>query len=269
MDVSAMHQSNRAGWNEGAARYAEWFEESVALLRGGGNSLHPPERRILGELRPWCRRAIHLQCAAGEDTLSLWNLGAAEVVGVDISDEMIALARRKSDALGAPARWYQSDILATPHELDGTADLVYTGKGALNWLHDIDGWAAAVARLLAPGGRFYLFEGHPLTWIFDPEASEPKLDPRYGNYFSEQAEPNQGWPTEYIGELDRPTEQLAVKYERQWTIGAVTNAIIGAGLRIERLEEHPDQYWQQFPNMPAELAAKLPHTYSLLARKEP
>lgn len=267
MDVAAMHQGNRAGWDEGAARYAEWVEADIAFLRGGGVALHAPELRILGELRPWCRRAIHLQCAAGKDTLSLWNLGAAEVVGVDISDAMLALARRKSDALGAPARWFQSDVLATPHELDGSADLVYTGQGALNWLHDIAGWARVVARLLAPGGRFYLFEGHPLTWIFDQDAAEPRLDPRYGDYFSEQAEADQGWSDAYIGALDRPKAQLAVKYERQWTLGAVVNALIGAGLRVERLQEHPEPYWAQFPNMPADLVRRFPQTYSLVMRK--
>ena len=268
MDVSAMHQSNRQGWNEGAAAYAEEQEERIAFLRGGGQALLPPEVRILGALGGWCRRAIHLQCAAGTDTLSLWRLGAAEVVGVDISDAMIDLARRKSAALGAPARWFQSDVLATPRELDGTADLVYTGKGALNWLHDIEGWAAVVARLLAPGGRFYLFEGHPLTWIFEHAATEPRLDPRYGDYFSARAEPEQGWPAEYIGDLGRPREELAVKYERLWNFGAVINALIGAGLRVAHFEEHSEAYWPQFPNMPAELARKFPHTYSLLMRDD-
>jgi SAM-dependent methyltransferase len=202
------------------------------------------------------------------DTLSLWYLGAAEVIGVDISDTMIDLARRKADALGAPARWFCCDVLATPHELDGSADLVYTGKGALNWLHDIEGWARVVARLLAPGGRFYLFEGHPITWILEHDAAEFRLDSRYGNYFSEQAEPDQGWPEGYIGALDRPTGELAVKYERQWPFGAVINALIGAGLRVERFEEHPDRYWRQFPNLPDDIADRFPHTYSLLMRRE-
>lgn len=267
MDVSALHEGNRAAWDEGAARYAEWVEEDIAFLRGGGMNLLPPELDMLGDLRGVCRRAIHLQCAAGKDTLSLWNLGAAEVVGVDISEAMIALARRKSAALGAPARWFVGDVLATPHELDGSADLVYTGKGALNWLHDLDGWARVVARLLAPGGRFYLFEGHPFTWILDPEAAGFRLDPRYGDYFSERPEPEQGWTAEYIGELARPKEELAVKYERLWTLSAVMTALLGAGLRVERFAEHREAYWRQFPNMPDKIAAKFPHTYSLLMRK--
>ena len=86
---------------------------------------------LLGDLHGRCRRAIHLQCAGGRDTLSLWNLGADEVVGVDLSPRMIELAERLTAATGAPARWFRADVLDTPAELDGTADLVYTGRGSL------------------------------------------------------------------------------------------------------------------------------------------
>jgi len=54
----------------------------VSVKIGGGSNLHPIERANLGDLRPWCRAAIHLQCASGRDTLSLWNEGAGRVVGV-------------------------------------------------------------------------------------------------------------------------------------------------------------------------------------------
>src|SRR4051794_18644521 len=114
-----LHQRNRAAWNEAAARYEAEIEEDVAFLRAGGKNLDPPEFAFLQDLSAWCRRAIHLQCAGGRDTLSLWNHGAAEVVGIDISDGMIAAAQRKSELLGAPAQWYCCDVLAAPHELDG------------------------------------------------------------------------------------------------------------------------------------------------------
>lgn len=107
-------------WNVAAAIYERDSERDIALLRSGGNSLLSPERRFLHNLNAWCGRAIHLQCAGGTDTLSLWKLGAAEVVGIDISEKMIAVARRKSAALGAPARWYCCDVLNTPLELDAT-----------------------------------------------------------------------------------------------------------------------------------------------------
>ena len=63
---------------------------------------------------------------------------------------MLALAERLSATVGAPARWIEADVLDTPHALDGTADLLYTGRGSLMWLQDLDAWAAVLHRLLAP-----------------------------------------------------------------------------------------------------------------------
>ncbi|MES2464131.1 MAG: class I SAM-dependent methyltransferase [Armatimonadota bacterium] len=265
--ITKLHESNRAAWNEGAIRYAEEVESDIHFLRDGGANFCPPEFPYLQDLEQWCGRAIHLQCAGGRDTLSLWNVGAKEVVGIDISDTMIECAQRKSEALQAPATWYRSDVLQTPIELDGTADLVYTGRGALIWIMYIDAWATVPARLLKPGGALYIFDGHPLTWVWDADADHYKLDARYGNYFSTTVEPEQGWSPNYIGDIGVPTEQQVVKYERQWNLGQIVSAVAAAGLRIERLEEHGETYWDQFPQMLPELVGRLPNTFSLLARK--
>jgi hypothetical protein len=164
----------------------------------------------------------------------------------------------------------------TPPELDGSADLVYTGRGALCWLLDLEAWAQVVARLLAPGGCLYLFESHPACQIFDGKAAEVRLidttpdDPEDGpffSYFSESVAESRGWLPNYIGELERPKAELSPKYERQWTLAAVLNPLLDAGLRLERLGEHPDCFWPDFPNMDEKTAARFPHTFSLLMRK--
>jgi hypothetical protein len=36
----------------------------------------------------------------------------------------------------------------------------------------------------------------------------------------------------------------------------------------EHSTKHPDLFWNQFPNIPPDLARRLPHTFSLLMRKE-
>lgn len=265
-EVRRRHAQTGAAWDEAAARYAQEIAADVAFLRAGGTNFCPPEYAHLADLGSWCGRAVHLQCAGGRDTLSLWNLGAREVVGVDISARMLACARAKSEALGAPATWVRSDILETPSSLDGTADLVYTGRGALCWMLDIDAWARVAARLLAPGGMLYVFDGHPMDWVWDMEADHYRLDPRYGNYFSEAVETEAGWPSVYIPEDVRPEEGWSPKHERQWTLGAIVTAVARAGLRIEALEEHPDDYWDGFAAMRRELRPLLPHTFSLRAR---
>jgi len=116
-----------------------------------------------------------------------------------------------------------------------------------------------------------VFEGHPLDWVWDTEAAEFKLnpDPQFGNYFSTSIDIGQGWPAQYIAEEEVPApEEQSAKHERQWTLGQIMNALVTAGLRLERFEEHPDQYWDQLPNVPAEIANCLPHTFSLLMRRE-
>ncbi len=216
-EVHARHAANRAAWNEGAVRYSEAIAETIAFLAAGKSNLHPIERANLGDLRSWCRTAIHLQCASGRDTLSLWNEGVPSVIGVDISDVHIANARQVSEALGAPATWYRCDLLDTPHELDGTADLVYTGRGALCWLHDLDGWAAVIARLLKPGGVVSVFDDHPVTWLFELETET--LVATGHDYFA-HADSSQGWPSTYIGDLDVPVARQARKYERLWPLSS-------------------------------------------------
>ncbi len=262
-EIRRMHESNRAAWNEAAVNYDDVIGD-LPILQRGGTVLKPIELQQLGDLHGWCQRAIHLQCASGADTLSLVNLGAAEVVGVDISDVHLANARRKSEALGFPASWYRCDLLDTPAELDGTADLVYTGKGALCWLHDLSAWARVVQRLLKPGGRFYLFESHPFAWLFNPDASTYQRDSEW-SYFRAEPDASQGWSDAYIGDIGKPKHEQATKYERLWPVSTIINELIGAGLRLDRFSEFPNPPYSfpLFPNIPAEEAAALPQSYSL------
>ena len=267
MDIRERHQETGAAWDQAAALYERDEAEAITFLRSGGSHLFPPERRILGDLRPWCRLAVHLQCAGGTDTLSLLAQGAQAVVGTDISPRMVAVARRTAEALGAPAAFHVCDTLDVPHELDGTADLVYTGKGALPWMMDIGAWARVAARLLRPGGRLYVFEGHPLDWVWDMEATEYRLDPVRGDCFSQRLT-DRRWPNPHLDRLERSAEDRPRAWERQWTLGDIMNALVAAGLRLEHFEEHPDLYWGQFPDLPDDLARRLPHTFSLRMQKE-
>ena len=56
-------------------------------------------------------------------------------------------------------------------------------------------------------------------FVFDITASEYRLDPFYGDYFSEQVFSEKGWPDTYIGDLGKPEDEHAVKHERQWKLG--------------------------------------------------
>ena len=264
-DIGAMHAANRAAWDEAAERYAGWFDEAVALIRSGGTNLFGVETQLIGDLRARCRRAIHLQCAGGRDTLSLWNQGADEVVGVDFSPRMLELAARLGEATGAPARWILSDVLETPHELDGTGDLVYTGRGSLIWLQDLDAWAAVIARLLSPAGRFVLFEGHPAEWLFDADQDGHWIATDY-DYFG-GAEASKGWAPEYIDRLSVPEADQHWKFARAWTLGEVITALLHADLRLDAVAEHPIDWWGGHADVRPEERGRIPLSFSVVGGK--
>jgi len=262
-----MHRATRAAWDEAAERYERWLPEAIEVIRGGGSNLFPEEEALIGDLHGRCRRAIHLQCAGGRDTLSLWNLGAEEVVGVDYSPRMLDLARQLTEAVGAGpvARWVEADVLDTPHDLDGTADLLYTGRGSLIWLHDLDAWAAVLVRLLAPAGRLVLFEGHPAEWLFDVDEDGHWIATDY-DYFG-GPEASKGWAPEYIDRLSIDEADQSWKFARSWTLGEILTAMLRAGLRLERVDEYPRDWWGGHADAAPDERGRIPLSFSVVARR--
>ncbi len=246
------------------AKYEAEMEEHIEFLRAGGHTLLDPE---LEALRPHLLRArvVHLQCSHGLDALGLLNLGAGFVTGIDISPAMIRQAQRKASALGRSATFVCADVLEVPARFNGSADIVYTGKGALPWIMDLTAWAKVVARLLRPGGRVFIFEGHPLDALWEREANLLELRQDAG-YFDTVPRENPGFPAQVVErELGPQGPRLL---ERFWTPGEVITSLLSAGLTLELFQAHPLLFWKQFPRWSEELIARLPHSYSVLAVRE-
>ncbi len=263
-----IHQETGAAWQIVAqSGYSGDIEEDVAFIANGGISLLPPEQHLLQGLADWCDCAIQLQCSGGRDLLSIWQLGAKRIVGVDISETLLGYATQKATALNAPATWVCCDILETPQALNGTADLVYTGRGALMWMMDINAWAAVVARLLHPNGKVMIYEGHPLDNLWEREADRVVLRAEGASYFPTAPSENPGFPASVVSRETPAAAPRPKMVERHWRPSEVINALTAAGLHYLHFEEYPVLFWDQFPNLPAATAARLPHTYSVLMEK--
>jgi SAM-dependent methyltransferase len=264
-----VHQEIGAAWDLIAkAGYSGEIAQDIAFLRNGGISLLAPEQRLLQGLDQWCDCALQLQCSGGRDLLSIWQMGAKRVIGVDISATLIGYATQKATALNAPATWICSDVLATPAALNGVADLVYTGRGALMWMMDLDAWAAVVARLLRPGGRVMIYEGHPLDNLWERAAETVVLRADGVSYFPAEANQNPGFPASALLRATGDRANRPQMVERHWRPSEVLNALTAAGLRYLHFEEYPLLFWDQFPNLPEATAVRLPHTYSILMEKQ-
>ncbi len=265
-----IHDLNAEAWNQTGDWYRERLPHTADRLAQGGVTLQSTELKLLSRLGPleaWCERAVHLQCAAGFDTLSLLNLGVHEVVGIDIADELIETARGLAAQLDAAADFVVSDVLDTPEELAGTADLVFTGKGALHWMFDLRGWARTVRRLLRPGGWLVLYDFHPMMWLF--ASGSASMTPSGVSYFAPVISYHE-WPTNHVGDLDLPDgEQLLPKKLRPWPPSAVMQALLDQGLRIGAFGEYPDSVngpWAAYPQWSDADRRKVATTYSIMAQ---
>lgn len=257
-------EATEAAWDLAAQKCAPRVKRDVELLRNGGSSLLEREQKALARL-PLRSRAIHLQCSHGQDTLSLLNLGFSKVIGVDLSAAMLALARAKSEKLGWPAQWVHADVLDPPADLFGIADLVYTGKGSLPWMPDIAQWAEVVRRLLRPGGSLYVYEGHPLDWIWEPDADRHRVHPMR-SYFDSEPRPNEDFPARAVERYASHDRPAPTAWEHHWTLGQIVTAVVDAGLELEALAEHSEHFWPRFPDIPEDEFERVPHTFSMLAR---
>ena len=253
------HEQNRKSWNHATVAHNSHKGDQAEFLRGGGSTLFPEELELLGDLRG--KRLVHLQCNAGQDTLSLAARGA-NVTGVDISDEAVRFAQGLAADAGIGATFERADIFDWLETSAPEAfDLAFASYGAIGWLSDLDAWGRGLHRILKPGGRFVLVEFHPILQIFEVRDGIPQLMP------SARVSPEGIWWAEGIhdyvadsgdGLLHGATFQEGLVgfrnpegcHEFLHPLGAVIDALARAPLTIERFHEwNHANGWKGFPDM--------------------
>ncbi|MNP93739.1 Ubiquinone biosynthesis O-methyltransferase [compost metagenome] len=278
-----LHEANRQSWNAATVAHNSHKGDQAAFFRAGGSTLFPEESALLGDVNGLS--VLHLQCNAGQDSLSIARRGA-RVTGVDISDEAIDFATRLSAESGVAARFERADVydyFEAAAARGERHDLVFCSYGTLCWLSDIGAWARGVAQLLKPGGRFVIVEFHPFALVFDPQWKF------HYDYFNDAPVPEEG-VGDYVAESgdglvadDRPMPGVQgfrnphPSFEFTWGVGQVTTALAQAGLAIERFEEYPyTNGWKPFEGMrelggrrmaPPEGMPRIPLMYALAARR--
>lgn len=260
--VTGYLAANRANWDERAELHASRTGTGYGVLR------YVQDRALLSDVVRFDRerlgdiagaRTVHLQCHIGTDTLSLARLGA-RVTGLDFSPTAVAEARRLVAETGDAVDFVESDVLQALTALEpGSFDLVYTGIGAIGWLPSVRQWAEVVAGLLAPGGRLFIREGHPILWTVDEERTDD-LHLRYP-YFEHDEPLVFDGSSSYVP-TDRPLRATRT-YEWNRGLGEIVTAVLDAGLALTGLTEHDSVPWEA---LPGQMVARPDGEYALDAR---
>lgn len=259
--------ANRAHWDEVAPVHLRSY--GIDGLLAGVSRIDAIQKQELYPVKG--KDLIHLQCHIGTDTLSL-ALDGANVTGVDFSSKSLEIARDLAARMRIEAEFVEANVLDVGNLISKKFDIVYTSKGVICWISDIERWAQVVSNLLADNGVFYLFETHPVLWMFD-DTREGELRIKYP-YFHQRE------PTHFDDSFPDYSDPSYVPrnktFEWIWSLSDIVNALVHSGMVVEELNEHDKLFYKGLPRMVRtddgwwileEYEGKIPLSFSLLARK--
>jgi ubiquinone/menaquinone biosynthesis C-methylase UbiE len=201
------------------AKYSQ-LERSV---KGSAGAVEWPHLRALLPEQLNGVRIVDLGCGFGWFCRWARAQGASQVLGLDVSENMLAHARSMTSD---PAITYlRADLehLALPQS---SFDCAYSSL-AFHYIKNLPKLLETVHRSLLPSARFVFSVEHP---IFTAPLNPEWLSDTYGQ---------KRWPVDhYMMEESRSTDWLTkgvIKYHR--TVASYINLLVGLGFSIVRLEE--------------------------------
>jgi ubiquinone/menaquinone biosynthesis C-methylase UbiE len=200
--------------------------------------------RMVGDLAG--KRVLDLACGFGFYTKLLKQRGAAQVLGIDISPEMVRLAcaKEQEDPVGVAYRVGD----ATELPVLGAFELV-TAVYLLNYATSQDqmlGMCRSAYKNLVPGGRFVAYTVNPAYTLSKPNGA------KYGSYFRYITPEGD----RYVCDGEFVTEPPTPYQCFQWSRETHEQAIKEAGFRTfawhpsevspEDVARYGAAYWQDF-----------------------
>ena len=203
----------------------EFFAAYSGLRRSVEGLDGAPEWPTLRSMLPQMSglRVVDLGCGFGWFVRWSAESGAAAVLGIDLSENMLARAAASTDDTRVTYQRGDLDEIELP---PSAFDVAYSSL-TLHYLVDLERFMATVHQSLVPGGVFVFSAEHPIYTA----PSKPQFITDETGHLT--------WPVDqYLIEGPRTTEWLAPGVEKfHRTIGTYLTCLRGAGFVLENLCE--------------------------------
>ena len=221
----------------------QFFHQYAGMARSRGGLAAAGEwhqfRRMFPALAG--KRVLDLGCGYGWHCKYAADQGAAEVLGLDLSEKMISEAKRQNSD---PAITYRVCGLEDYDYPESAWDCVVSNL-AMHYVENLDATFAAIHKTLVPEGLFLLNMEHPVftagvgqDWIYDADGNAAYWP--VDNYF-------------YPGE--RLTHFLGCEVRKQHhTLTQILMGLLNNGFALEAVEEAmPAKELRSLPEMADEM----------------
>jgi SAM-dependent methyltransferase len=163
-------RKNRRYWEDASESYQREHASQLEQDRPvwGTWGIAESELGALGDVRGL--DVLEYGCGGGQWSRWLVGMGAARVVGLDLSLNQLRHAHTLIERTGARFAVVNADAERVPLR-DGSFDLVMCDHGAMTFADPLR-TVPQVARLLRPGGRFVFNHGSPFHFVCWDDASD-------------------------------------------------------------------------------------------------
>lgn len=244
-------RANKRAWEDAYEHSKDAFKDIVTPLRKNPSHFIPLLLRENLDIKDITNKSIaQLACNNGREILSLgMTYNAKHIAGFDLAENMIEAAKKSARELDVKASFYAGNVLDIDASLDASFDTIFVLIGVLFWFESMSDFFATIHRLLKPGGRLYLLEGHPVTNMFafegEPEydASRP-FSPAHSYFKTTPFIDNDGMT--YMS--DEAYESPAF-VSHVHTLESIMQSLLNQGFSLNMFKEDNTNYLNTFPEL--------------------
>lgn len=187
------------------------------------------------------KRVLDVGCGMGQHAKQYSDMGAASVLGTDISEKMLGFARENNSADNIE---YMRLPFEDLEKLDGQFDVV-TSSLAFDYAEDFCDVLKKINALLVPGGKLVFSTSHPISTaydgVYDRYTRTPEGVRLYANLHN--------YNIEGLRKFRWCVDDYEVYHRRFSTL---INNIVSAGFIVEECQES---------NLPQEIIEKYPDKF--------
>ncbi len=218
---------NSRAWDEEARKNNFWTipagKDEIERARSGEISVRlTPDKSVpLSWLEGMKKKRVLLLASAGGQQTPLLSAYGADVISVDISEEMVRRDNETLEKYGLKGKAVISDMRDLRKIESKSIDYVFSAH-SINFISSLDGLYSEVARVLKKGGTFMFGAANPVLYIFDEKKAErKKLRVKYTLPFSDEKSRSEK-------ELKRMIEKKDT-FESSHTLESIISPLLDAG----------------------------------------